>query len=228
MQVAVDAVNLNWNKARLSTLQKRHQMDRLAQLEAQAAALNAEIAALKAGKPAPVPRPPRDEGARVVVLNDERRDLPDLASMRKLYAVVKNHVPEVKSQDPDRPFRGFCATFRYISNCGRVAAPNSKYTLGWWIDDLTQWLRQRDAMTIDVSGSSFIAAVLGSGDVLYVPHNGTLGHVWEFGIVSPNHGGKPASADGWRTVLSTGNVLPPSAPARRMAPPSPVRIVSGW
>jgi hypothetical protein len=90
---------------------------------------------------------------------------------------------------------------------------------------MTVWLRQRDAMTRDITGSSFIAAALAAGDVLFVPHNGMLGHVWEFGIVPPNHGGKPASA-AWQRVLE-GSVLAPSPPARRMAPPSPVRIYGG-
>jgi hypothetical protein len=202
--------------------------DRIAKLEATINAARVELAALKAGKAAPAPRPPRDEGSRVVVLNDERRDLPDLASMRKLYAVMKNRVPEVKSQDPDRPFRGFCASFRYISNCGRVAAPNSKYALGWWLDDMTQWLRQRDAMTIDITRSSFILAALAAGDVLFVEHNATVGNVWEFSLMPPGHGGKPAS-DAWKLVLN-GSVLAPSQPARRTAPLSPARVIvgGGW
>jgi hypothetical protein len=82
--------------------------------------------ALKAGKTAPVPQPPKDEGVRIVAVNDERSDLPDLASMRKLYSIVKHRVPEEKSGDPDGCFRGFAGAYRYVSNCGRIAAPNSK------------------------------------------------------------------------------------------------------
>jgi hypothetical protein len=93
---------------------------------------------------------------------------------------------------------------------------------------MTDWLRARNAMTRDVTGASFVAAVMAAGDVLFVPHNGTLGHVWEFGLVLPDQGGgKPANADAWRRVLATGAILPPSAPARRMAPPSPVRVIVG-
>jgi hypothetical protein len=201
--------------------------DRLAALEAQAATLAAEIAALKAGRPVAPPPPPKDEGVRVVEVLDERRgDLPTLAELKKLFAVVRHRVPEQKSHDPDAAFRGFCGAVRYIANCGRIATPNSKYALGWWLDDMIFWLRARNAMTIDISGASFIAAVIASGDVLYVPHDSTMGFVWEFGIMPPNHGGKPADAGGWRRVLD-GSILSPSAPARRSPAPSQVRVYGG-
>jgi hypothetical protein len=193
--------------------------DRLAALEVQAAALNVEIAKLRAEQPPP-PRPPRDE-FRVVALNDEiTTGMPSLAEMRRLFSIVRQRVPEQKSHDPDAAFRGFCCAFRFVSNCGRVAAPNGKVSISWWMEGMTAWLRERNAMTIDVSGSSFIAAVVASGDVLFVPHNSTLGYTWEFSLVAPGHGGKPAS-DAWKRVLE-GSLLAPSQPARQ------VRIVSGY
>jgi hypothetical protein len=199
-------------------------MDRIAELEAQAAKLAAEIAALKAGKAAPPPSPPKDE-VRVLQILDERRDLPNLDQMRKLFDIVRHRVPEQKTHDPDRPFRGFCAAARYVANCGRIAAPNNKYSLGWWLDDMTHWLRQRDAMTIDITSSSFIAAVLASGDILFVPHDADLGRVWEFAIVPPHHGGEPAT-EAWKRVVETGVVIRPSQPARLTEQRSQVRIYS--
>jgi hypothetical protein len=66
-------------------------------------------------------------------------------------------------------------------------------------------------MVSDLSGSSFIAAMYASGDVLFSPHDSALGRTWEFGLVPPGHGGgKPASADGWRRVLDEGSVMAPS------------------
>jgi hypothetical protein len=199
--------------------------DRIAALEAKIAAAQAELAEIKSGKAAPPPPPPRDE-VRIVQVLDERTDLPNLKEMQRLFSVVRTRVPEEKTHDPDRPFRGFCAAFRYVSNCGRIAAPNGKLGLGYWCDDMKTWLRARNAMTIDVTGASFIAAALASGDVLYVPYNSTLGHVWEVGIVPPGHGGKLAS-DGWKRVLE-GSVLTPSQPTRRFAPTANVRIVAGY
>jgi hypothetical protein len=199
--------------------------DRLAELEAKAFALNAEIAKLKAGRPAQPP-PPKDEGVRVLHLLDERTDLPNLAELKKLHSAVRNLVPETKSHDPDAGFRGFCGAYRFVSNCGRIAVPNAKVSLTWWCDVMVDWLRQRSAMTLDITGASFIAAVLASGDILYVPHDSNLGHVWEFGIAPPGHGGGKPASDAWKRVLE-GSVLAPSRPSLRMAPPSPARVYGG-
>jgi hypothetical protein len=78
---------------------------------------------------------------------------------------------------------------------------------------MKQWLGQRDAMTIDVGGSSLIAAALATGDVLYVPRDRTRGWLWEFGLMPPHYGGKLAT-DAWKRVLETGVVPRPSQPAR--------------
>jgi len=199
--------------------------DRIAKLEATINAAQAELQAFKAGGKAQPPPPPKDE-VRILQLNTERSDgMPNLDQMRKLFSIVRHKVPQVKGADDDAAIRGFSGAFRYVSNCGRIAAPNTKYSLGWWGEDMKFWLRARNAMTNDVTGASFIAAVMASGDVLYVPHDSNLGHVWEFGIVPPHYGGKPAS-DAWKRVLE-GSVLAPSRPSLRMAPLSPVRIYGG-
>jgi hypothetical protein len=203
--------------------------DRIAALERQINAAQVELQALKAGKTAPRPPVKDVREVSVTAVLDERTDLPDLKQLAKLFDVVRNLVPEVRSYDRDAALRGFAGAFRYVSNCGRLAAPNGKLGLGYFMDDMKQWLRHRNAMTIDVTGSSFLGAVLASGDICFVPHNSMLGHVFEVGLQPPFHGGKPANADGWKRILREGAsaVLPPSAPARRMAAPSPVRIYGG-
>jgi hypothetical protein len=201
---------------------------RIAALEAKINAAQAELQALKAGKAAP-PSPVNHRDVRevsVVEVLDERTNLPNLDRMRKLFSIVRHKVPQVNGADDDAAFRGFAGAYRYVANCGRLAVPNGKLGLGYFMDDMKQWLRARNAMTIDITGASFIAAVLASGDILYVPHNGDLGHTWEFSLVPPNHGGKPADANGWRKVLD-GSILAPSQPARRFAPSAAVRIVAG-
>jgi hypothetical protein len=211
-------------------LEREIEMDRLAQLEAQAASLQAEIAALKAAQPGPAPRPPRDEGVRIVPVLAERTDgMPNLAELKNLYAAVRNLVPEAKHHDPDAGFGGFCGAYRFVCNCRRIAVPNAKVSITWWLDSMTDWLRQRGAVARDATGASFVAAVYAAGDVLFVPHNSTLGTVWEFALVPPGQsGGKPAS-DAWRRVLREGAsaILSPSAPVRRIEPVSPVRIHGG-
>jgi hypothetical protein len=201
-------------------------IDRIAALETKIAEAQAELAALKGARVASPPQPPRNE-VRVVELHNERLDgMPSLAELKKLYNAVLHRVPEARSYDPDAGFRGFLAAFRYVSNCGRIAAPNAKLGIGYWLDDMKGWLRQRDSLTLDVTGSSFLAAIFAAGDIQYVPHDSMMGYVWEFSLVPPNHGGKPADASGWRRVLD-GSIMPPSAPARRMAAPSNVRVYGG-
>jgi hypothetical protein len=201
--------------------------DRLAELEAKAVALNAEIAALKAGKSASPP-PPRDEGARVVPLLAERTDgMPSLKEMTRLYEIVKHLAPwplDVR-YDADRPLRGFVSCFRWLANKNRMPQPNPKFALSFWADDCKNWLRDRNSMVSDISTTTLILAVYAAGDICFCPANSQLGHSWELALAE--HVGRAASPDGWPRILREGAsaVLAPSAPARRMAPLSPVRVM---
>jgi hypothetical protein len=204
--------------------------DRIAQLEQQAAAITAEIAKLKAERPAPPPSPPKDEGVRIVQLNNEiTSGLPDLKQMQRLFSIVKPHSPWPQAlndkYDPDRPFRAFSSAFRWLQNVGRTERPNGKVALSFWADTCRLWLRARNSVGSDLDANGIVLAVLACGDIVYTPADPTRGWTWEFGLIE--FGGKLASADGWRRVLSTGNVLSPSSPARRDAPLSPVRIYGG-
>jgi hypothetical protein len=205
-------------------------MTTLAELEAKAAALNAEIAALKAGKAVPPPHQVRDDGARVIPLLSERTDgLPNLKEARLLFEAVRHLAPWPLNDkyDVERPFRGFCCCVRWLANKGRTEQPNPKFALSFWLDNARTWLRDRGSMVGDIDASTLILAVYASGDIAFCPANATLGTVWEIGI--SEHAGRPADATAWRRVLAGGAaaIRPPSAPARRMAPPSPVRIFGG-
>lgn len=206
--------------------------DRLAELKAEVARLNAKIAALEGGgQPETVPpaeMPPERRGFEVREIITERNDLPSFAEMKKLLAIVRLHVPHadrINPDDPDQLLRGFVICFRRIANLGRCPTPNGRYGITWWMDECKSWLRTRGVIANDVSGAAYIAAVLASGDVPFVRHDAALGHVWEFGLLP--YGGKPAG-DAWKRVLETGNILPGSHPARS-APAShqPVRQI-GW
>jgi hypothetical protein len=206
--------------------------DRLAQLEQQAAVLASEIAKLKAERPVPAP-PPRDEGVRVVPLLTERTDgMPNLKEMERLFSTVKALSPWpqalVDRYDDARPFRAFSSTFRWLMNVQRADGPNGKVALSYWLDVARGWLRARNAMAFDLDVNALILATYAVGDVCYCPGDPQLGVTWELGLLE--FGGKPASPDSWRRILTGGAaaILPPSAPARRMAPPSQVRVVSGY
>jgi hypothetical protein len=203
--------------------------DRIGALELQINALNAELQALKVGKPAPVPAV-RDEGARVVPLLTERTDgLPSLKEMTRLYEIVKHLAPwplDVR-YDADRPLRGFISCFRWLANKNRMPQPNPKFALSFWADDCKNWLRDRSSMVSDISTTTLVLAVYAAGDICYTPANSALGHTWEIGV--SEHAGRPADPTAWRRVLTGGAaaIRPPSSPARRMAAPSPVRIYGG-
>jgi hypothetical protein len=204
-------------------------MTTLAELKAEAARLNARIAELESGKAAPPPAPPRDEGVRILQLNDERSDgLPNLKEMQRLFAIVKPHSPWPSALadrfDPDRPFRAFGSAFRWAANMRRIPQPDSKRALSYWADGCRLWLRERNCVASDLDANALVLAILAQGDVAYTPADPTRGWVWELAL--HEHVGRKAS-DAWRKVLETGNILAPSQPARRDAPPSPVRIYGG-
>jgi hypothetical protein len=205
--------------------------DRLAQLEAQAATLNAEIAKLRAERPAPPPPVKDVREVSVTAVLDERSDLPDLKQMQKLFAIVKPLSPWPSALhdrfDEHRPFRAFSSTLRWMMNVPRADRPNGKVALSYWLDVARGWLRARNSVASDLDANALILAVLASGDVAYCPANHQLGAVWELGLVE--FGGRPASPDGWKRILREGAsaVLPPSSPARRLPMAAPVRIYGG-
>jgi hypothetical protein len=205
-------------------------IDHLAELERQAAKLNAEIAKLKAERPAPPPLPPKDEGLRIVQLNNEvTAGLPDLKQTEKLFAIVKPHSPWPQTLhdkfDEFRPLRAFSSAFRWVQNVGRTERPNGKFALNFWCDTCRLWLRSRNSVGSDLDANALVLACLAAGDVVYTPANPALGHVWELGLVE--FGGKPANTDAWRAVMTSGTILTPSQPAQRRPPLSNVRIYGG-
>jgi hypothetical protein len=206
--------------------------DKLAELEAKAAALAAEIATLKAGQPGPAPRPPRDErSVSVVPIFDERVEgMPTLKDLQRLFEIVRPLAPwPLQVQyDEHKPFRGFCSCFRWLANKGRIEQPNPKFALSFWIDQCKGWSRDRNSIANDVDAPTMILAAYAQGDLRYCPANAALGHTWELAL--SEYAGRPASPDSWKRVLAGGaaSILPPSAPAHRMPAPSGVRVVVGY
>jgi hypothetical protein len=173
----------------------------------------------------------RDE-VRIVTVLDERSDgLPNLREMERLFSAVKALSPWpsalVDRYDDARPFRAFSSTFRWLMNVPRSDRPNGRVALSYLLNTCRTWLRARGAMASDLDVNALILAALACGDICYCPGDPSLGVVWEIGILE--FGGKPASPDAWRRILTQGAaaVLPPSAPARRTPPLSNVRVVVG-
>jgi hypothetical protein len=205
--------------------------DRIAALEVQISAMQAELQALKAGRPAPPPPPPRPrDEVRIIELLHERNDgMPTLREMERLFTIVKPHSPWPQALndrfDEHRPFRAFSSAFRWAMNVGRTERPNGKVALSFWADTCRLWLRSRNSVGSDLDANGLVLAVLACGDIAYTPADPVRGWTWELGLVE--YGGRPAS-EAWRGVLNSGAILPPSAPARRDAPLSRARVVQGW
>jgi hypothetical protein len=202
--------------------------ERISRLEAELAALK-KVAGDHAEDKSVAPSVQAFEDRRGVSITQvvgERSDLPSLDEMKRLFAAVKHLAPGKLDDkyDPDKPFRGFCACFRWLQNQGRADQPNKKFSITYWTDACKSWLRQRGAIANDVDGNLLVLAVCASGDVAYVPHDGSLGHVWEFAIHEFANRGKPAST-AWKGVMAGGPILSPSRPSRPMSQPSPVRAI---
>jgi hypothetical protein len=203
---------------------------RVAALETKIAEAQAELQAIKAGTISPPPRPPCDEGPRILQLNDEiTSGLPDLKQTQRLFSIVKPHSPWPSALadrfDSDRPFRAFGSAFRWAANMRRVPQPDSKRALSYWCDGCRLWLRERNCVASDLDANALVLAILAQGDVAYTSADPQMGWVWELAL-NEYVGGRASGA--WRKVLETGAVLPPSAPARRVPPMANVRIVGGY
>jgi hypothetical protein len=217
--------------------------NRIAELEAKLNAAQAELQALKSGKSGKVDMDampssqalttaPEKRDVSVTAVLNERTDLPNLRELEKLYAAVRHLSPWPEAlhdrYDDGRPFRGFSSAFRWVQNMPRADRPNGRVALSYWQDVASHWLRARNAMTSDPGVNSLVLACLAAGDVVYCPANAQLGVTWELGLLE--FGGKPASPDAWRRVMAGGaaSILPPSSPARRTPPLSPVRVTVGY
>jgi hypothetical protein len=198
--------------------------DRLAELEAQAAALNAEIAALKGGPPTVQEPAPARREVTISQLLDEQdaSDMPSLEELRKLFKIVRPRAPW-KVHDEDRLFAGFRGAFRWIMSQGRIDRPNPKCDLDFFVGGCRTWLRDRGSMIVDVDVNAVMLAAMAAGDILFVIPNAALGHVAELGLHDVLNAGRAADMSGWKRVLETGPAPTASHPARAAAASQPVR-----
>jgi hypothetical protein len=201
-------------------------MDRIEALERKIAEAQAELQALKSGQPPkPAAPPEKPRGTVVRELLTERSDGPSLQEARKLFQIVRPFAPHplADKYDEDRPFRSFCAAFRWISNVGRQDMPDSRRALTYWLDSCRNWLRQRNAIGSEIDVNAIITATLASGDIPYQRADPSQGRLWEIGLVL--YGGRPASADSWRQVLSSGTIRLSVHSVRAQVEHAPVRML---
>jgi hypothetical protein len=190
-------------------------MDRLAELEAQAATLNIEIAKLRAAKPTPPPRPPKDEGVRVFQFVEPSNFVrPTEKELTRLYDIVLAKYPQLASRarpasrwaaDEAREyFEGFVWSFERLGFIGRTAMPDTKkHYVNFWVTETQDWLRLHRPAHRGNIGAGFLAAVVAHGDIPFIVGNSAQGIVWSVGLTT--FGGAKAT-DAWRRVLG-GNVV---------------------
>jgi hypothetical protein len=193
--------------------------------EQRIAALEAELAALKAaGKtPHPTSQPVKDNGPRVVLIEERTTFIrPTLGELRKLYDVVCNKYPQFRprssparfaDQDEEEFFAGFEWSFERLGHIGRTAAPDNRRYIGHWVEETKDWLRLHRPAHRGNIGGGFLAACVAHNDIPYTVGDENRGVVWAVGVTP--HGGKLAT-DAWRRVLD-GQLLAPTAPERRFA-----------
>jgi hypothetical protein len=204
--------------------------------EARIAALELEFAELKkaAGKTPPTPQQPvQDEGVRITLVEERTTFVrPTLGELRKLHEIVCSKYPQFRprssparfaDQEAEEFFQGFEWAFERLGNIGRIAAPDNRRYIGHWTEEARDWLRLHRPTHRGNIGAGFLAACVAHGDIPYVVGDADQGVVWTVGLTS--FGGRQA-ADAWRKVLD-GQLMVPTPPERRFAPPSPAQVFVG-
>jgi len=138
-------------------------------------------------------------------------------------AVPHPSASRYEREDTDRRWHeGFAASFTALGAMRRMDQPDHHHYASHFFDCAQSWLRSHGICT-DIN-EAFFPAVLAFGDIPWVDPR-VDGCVLELGLNA--YVGKLASAEGWRRVLATGELLPPAPRALRLAPRSPARVIVG-
>jgi len=210
--------------------------EEIAELKAQIAEAESRIVKLEA-KHAPKRLPQRleDEGVRITEIQPAVAcELPSEKQLRQLATVVIAQFPKSapsyplgapawRREDIERKWhKSFGASFMALAAMKRMPEPDRHHYASHFLDHAASWLRSH-GISADI-GETFFAACLAFGDVPWVDPR-VDGCVLELGLNV--YVGKPASAEAWRRVLETGELLPPSPPLLKLAHRSPSRVIYG-
>jgi hypothetical protein len=182
------------------------------------AALEAEVAELRAAKSPPTRKPIEEEGARVLMgpgaLGLPTLTFPKAEEYSRLREIVEKSFPHLgfvaRSQrfadmDEDEHVSGFRTAFAYLATLERLETlPRADRYASWWIGCAEEWARSV-GMRTGIPLRSFTAAVAAHGDILFsgLDNNATFGVRQGGGDRGRRYG------DAWRDVLRTGKLLAP-------------------
>src|SRR6516165_5080011 len=201
----------------------------IAEMEKTVRATQAEIASLKAERPAgPVDQPPQrhvdpDRNRPLVTILAEQTKFikPTGSELRKIYNVVLKAYPQLgphksvahawTSVSEAEHYAGYASSFERLGFIGRTVQPDTRRYLGHWTSDCRVWLSlHRPRRYYGNVGAGFLAAVLAHGDVPFTAANPAQGVVWSLGLTT--YGGTMAT-DKWKNVLD-GRLLASTIPVR--------------
>jgi hypothetical protein len=182
-------------------------------MEQRIAALESELAALKAAK-APPARPVEEEGVRILAgraAGAPHLVLPSDKEFRALRDIVGKHyaflnfVPRDQryvDSDEAEDFAGFKVAFEYLAGLERTEKIAEQYGTNWWRDAAEGWARDM-GLPSSIPNPAFLAAVVAHNDIVFTD----LASYSSFGLGRTDSGKRYSQA--WRQLLSSGKVLQP-------------------
>jgi hypothetical protein len=173
---------------------------RIASLEAENAALRAELARLR---PPPVPAAVSDlDGPTTISTVKNRIILPTRDELYRLEEMVYRAYPKLKAGGDSNSFR---AAFFRLTYTRRAERLDAKRSLDWWVDQAEDWLKAQNYYPSRPADQSFVAACVAMGDIAFSTPA-------KFPSMSLGLTGLPqfeALPGRWRAMLASGRVPEP-------------------
>jgi hypothetical protein len=195
-------------------------VDRIAELQKQIDELKSQIA-----PPAPVkiaqPKAVEDEGVVVSYPAPVSLfEMPDDAQLDRLAQIVFTKFPALRptfsgrwAAEDQREFdRGFRSAFFALGHIERREEVDRKRALSYWSELAEQTCRALGT-SASISGSALLCAAVAAGDIKFILPDVANGVVAELALCHGSNMGR-LPTNQWKSVLKTGQVLPPVTPPR--------------
>jgi hypothetical protein len=108
----------------------------------------------------------------------------------------------IKFQNAVDEFESFKAAFAYICSLTKTAAPTTRYSASWWIDNAQQWCRDANVPGVI---RSLPPAIIAIGDISY-----TFDDRSAFWLHPYRASGRVVDSQGWRKILNGADLIAPT------------------